>query len=333
MTSSSRVRSWTLPLLTAATVAVAGTAGCRSPAGVGRAPAADPVPEIERAARQALENERTINPASFPERTVGVTYFSVAATDTLLSPLGYGIADLLLNDLARSRQLQVVDRLRLDALMRETALAQSGATDPATAPRLGRLLTARKMVIGGLGRLPDGAVRIDARVLDVATSRLDVSIDAVASLDRILDAEKALAFQLFDRMGVTLTPAERAAVEQRPTRDIGALLAYGRAVRAEARGDYAGAAGEYEAAAARDPGFTAAQSRAAALRARLPRAVGGARVARAARLRAASLRAAGEVNRSPRGTFTRGDRVPGAADPAFRQAQSSTVVIIIHSTP
>ena len=83
------------------------------------------------------------------------------------------------------------------------------------------------------------------RVADAAQGTLvGQPVTERTSLDDILDSEKALALSLFTELGVTLTPAERAAVEQRPTRYLAAFLAYSKGVRAEAYGDYRTAAKE-----------------------------------------------------------------------------------------
>ena len=60
---------------------------------------------------------------------------------------------------------------------------------------------------------------------------------------------------------MTLTPAERVAVEQRPTRYLSAFLAYSQGSRAEALGDYRTAHAYYARAVMIDPGFSAAASR------------------------------------------------------------------------
>jgi hypothetical protein len=80
-------------------------------------------------------------------------------------------------------------------------------------------------------------------------------------LASIFDAEKSLAYRLFEELGVTLTPAERAAVEQRPTANLTAFLAYSRGVRDEAFGQYAAAAANFRAAVTADPSFGAARTR------------------------------------------------------------------------
>jgi len=62
-------------------------------------------------------------------------------------------------------------------------------------------------------------------------------------------------------MGVTLTPAERQSIEQRPSTNAIALLAYSRGVRDEARGQYEAAAQNFRAAVAADPSFGVARQR------------------------------------------------------------------------
>ena len=219
------------------------------------------VSEAEAAARAAIANERTINAATFPERTVGVAPFSVSAADTALAALGYGLADILITDLQRSGQLQIVDRIRIDALLRELQLVEAGRVDPATAPRVGKLVGARRLVLGALSQRPGGQLAIDARVADVVTGNVRAGVSATAPLADILTAEKDLALRLLTQLGVNLTPAARARIEERPTRNIAALLAYSRAVRYEVRADYQRAATEYRSALRLDPSFTLANDK------------------------------------------------------------------------
>lgn len=193
---------------------------------------------------------------------VGVFPFAAERGDTLLGPLAYGLADLLSTDIARSRRLTVVERAQLGAILREIDLGASGAVDPATAPRAGRLIAARRVVVGSLRRRGDRDIVFEARVADVESGRVDTALVASASLVDVLSAEKAIAHRLFESLGIVLTPQERALVDQRPTANLAALLAYGQAVQAEVDGQYAAAARAFRRAAAADPGFTHALSRA-----------------------------------------------------------------------
>jgi TolB-like protein len=213
----------------------------------------------EQAAKDAIANERALDVATLAPQSLGIPPFRVAASDTTLSALGYGLADLLTTDLARSGRLQVVDRLRLDAVLREISLVESGRVDTATAPRVGKLVQARRLVLGGLTETPGGGLAINAEVADVASGEVREAVSASAPLADILRAEKELAFRLFDQLGVTLTPAERGLVEQLPTKNVAAVLAYSRGVRFEAEGRYGEARDEYQRAVQLDPGFRGAQ--------------------------------------------------------------------------
>lgn len=64
-------------------------------------------------------------------------------------------------------------------------------------------------------------------------------------------------------MGVQLTPAEQEAINQRPTQNIQAFLAYSRGLEAEDRGDYGAAQAAYNDAVTLDPSFRAASQGAA----------------------------------------------------------------------
>ena len=108
------------------------------------------IKEAEAAARQAIAVEAQLRPDTLSVRTVGVLPFDQTGLDTSMTALGYGLADLLRVDLSKSSQLRIVDRLRLDAIMRELALGTSGRADSSAAPRVGRLVQARRVVYGAL---------------------------------------------------------------------------------------------------------------------------------------------------------------------------------------
>lgn len=228
------------------------------------APAPATVPAIDpatQAARAALRNEASIDARTIPERAIAVPPLIVRTTDTTLAPLGYGLADMLMTDLAHSSQLSVVERSRLDAMLRELQMVQAGQVDSARAPRVGKLLGARRLVVGTLSDRGNGELGIETRLANTVDGSLAGSVSARAPLASIFDAEKALAYRLFEQLGVTLTPEERAQVEQRPTANAAAFLAFSRGVRDEAFAQYGAAAANYRAAVLADPGFSAARAR------------------------------------------------------------------------
>lgn len=222
--------------------------------------------ELASDAKAAVAQEATIGtqaPAS--PRVVAVMPLRFTGTDTTLKALERGFADLLVTDLARSAQLSVVERSRMQALLDELSLAERGVTDATTSARAGRLLRAGRVVQGALLQVPTtGAsvvLRADAAVVDVPTSRVQGSAQGTDALDQLFAIEKKLALDLFQQLGVTLTPAERNAIEERPTRSLAAFLAYSHGLASEDAGRFDDATRYFEEAIRLDPQFRAAQEK------------------------------------------------------------------------
>jgi curli biogenesis system outer membrane secretion channel CsgG len=242
----------------AALAALGCLTGCMPPAAVtyaSRSATADSL------ARQAIQSEQSLNAANIPQNTVSVAPLAVLSADTTYSTLGFGVASLLVSDLSKSAKLTMVERLRIDAVLRELQLAESGRVDTATAPRIGRLVGARQIVVGAVDLRARNTIQVQSYVANTVTGRVGSSLNGSGTLAQIFDAEKALAFRLFDVLGVTLTPAERRAVEQKPTNSLVAFLSFSRASRAEAFGNYANAVALYADAVRLDPSFALAKQR------------------------------------------------------------------------
>lgn len=307
-------------LLAVCALSLAALCGCRATTGTA-ARAVEPDAEVSAAMTQEQ------HAAEIARGTIGVPPFKWTGADPRLTALGFAIADLLVTDLSRSAQLQLVERARLGDVLRETALAAAGRVDSSTAPRVGKLLGASRLILGSLDTLQSGDLRLGVRIADVTTGLLEQALDAQAPLTDLLAAEKIIAFRLFDALGVILSPAERAAVEDaNPAASLTSLTAYGRGVQAEAAGDRRRAYEEYQRAGGLSPSFRQANERAAALRqivqaeGSTPSLMPGARPINAA--------VAGTVDRLNRPldlvtSYTRPKA--GAGDPAF----PSTLVTVV----
>ncbi len=303
---------------------VLAASGCASRGAGGASRAAVSTVAGDSLAMRAAAQERGAD--STNRGALGVTPFSVVSTDERLAALGFALADLLVTDLSRSSQLQLVERSRLGDVLRELELNKNGRVDSTSAPRVGRLVRARRLVLGSIDALPNGELRMSARIADVESGVLEQALDGRAPLANILAAEKTVAFRLFDALGVTLTPAERARVEAVPQTNLESLSAYGRGVQAELAGDRRRALEEYERSMRYAPGFEAASERVADLRA----------AARAAVNAPSLLPGVREISAPELGTIDRLNRPldfitsltrpsGGASDPSF----PSTVVTVV----
>jgi tetratricopeptide (TPR) repeat protein len=217
--------------------------------------------ELAAEARATLQRESTLGTEVGDPTTVAVMPLRFTGNDSSLRPLERGFAELLTTDLARSSRLKVVERSRIQALLDEMALQRSGQTDAATNVRAGKLLRAGRVVQGSLLQLDGSQLRVDAAVVDVPTTQISGATQGSDQLDRLFDLEKRIALDLFRELGVTLTVAERNAIEQRPTRSLAAFLAYSRGLTSEDQGRYDEAGRFYRDAIRLDPGFGAAMQK------------------------------------------------------------------------
>jgi TolB-like protein len=220
------------------------------------------ISDADKVAKAALASENSLDAGKIPARTFAVLPFTVATRDTLLKPLGFGLADLLISDLSHTPELRMVERIHTDAILRELQMVDDGVTDPRQGPRVGKLVGARRLLLGSASMSNPTTMRLEARVVDVIAGTVQDVLSAEAPIDRVMDAEKQLALLILERLGITLTPAQRERIEQRQTTQLTALVAYGRGVEAEARGDAAGATAAFEEASRLDAAFGAARSQA-----------------------------------------------------------------------
>jgi len=220
--------------------------------------------ELEAAAKDALAQEASIAAQPGAPTTIAVPPLRFSGVDSTLLPLERGFADLLITDLSRSPKLTVLERDRIQTLVDEIARSQSSRADSATAVRSGRLLRAGRVVQGSLTQMPDRTLRVDVAVIDVPTTQALRSVQRGDVLEQLFAIEKQVAFDVFDALGVTLTPAQRDLVMQRPTRSVAAFAAFSEGLVAEDRGDLEGARTHFDRALREDPGFALAVDRQAA---------------------------------------------------------------------
>ncbi|HSH69606.1 MAG TPA: CsgG/HfaB family protein [Deferrisomatales bacterium] len=234
----------------------------------GSAFAASVVTDDDRAwAREALREERDLH-VDASRNTVGVLYFENHSGDAALDPFQKGLSLMLVTDLSSVEGLEVVERVRLQALVEELGLGRSGLVEAETAPRVGRLLGARWLVSGAFSAPAAETLRVDAAVLEVPKNEL-LSLPPVdQKLSEFFAVEKQLLFEILERVQVRLTPEAEARLRRPCSRSTTALLALSRGVVASDAGDYEQAAVEYNRALWEDPGVCLAGEQLQELRTR-----------------------------------------------------------------
>jgi TolB-like protein len=193
---------------------------------------------------------------------VAVFPFSYLGSDPNLKPLERGLTYLVITDLSKVKSLTLLERAQVQSLVDEMGLTQSGAVDPATGARSGRLLRAQDVVQGALQDAgANQKLKLDANVVATTSTSVVATGSSANQLPQLFDMEKAVVLQLLQKLGITLSAAEQRAISERPTADLQAFLAFSQGLEAEDRGDYQAASSAYQAATARDPNFKVARER------------------------------------------------------------------------
>lgn len=214
-------------------------------------------------ATTALADEAAINADTIPDNTIAVVDFDASYIDSSMRPLGTALAEFTARDLGKVKQLQVVERMKIDAIMQEIELGQTDMIDRSTAPRLGRLVGGKHIVTGSLAGIGDKSLRIDGLVVTTTDSSTIAPQPTEEPLDKLFRAQKQFVFNILDGMGIDITADERDMIAEVPTESYLALLAYGRGLDYYRRGMLPQAEAAFNEAAAADPGFSEARGAAA----------------------------------------------------------------------
>jgi TolB-like protein len=139
---------------------------------------------------------------------VAVLYFDNKGNPEL-EPLKVGLAQMLVTDLTGTEGITVVERSRVQEILDELELGHSGKVDPATAAKVGSMLGARWLVMGNYFEVM-GTLRIDARIVEVETSKLLISVGEDATTSAVFNIEKNLAAKLQAALAAAATePGEK----------------------------------------------------------------------------------------------------------------------------
>lgn len=138
----------------------------------------------------------------------------------------------------------------------------TGILDPATAPRAGQLLGARRLVSGSFAPAGGTDIRLDAALVSVPDGALtEAGAGRDGPLSEVLRLEKRLVYDILAALGIEPEPEEREEIDRLPTRSFLAFLAFSRGLDFEERGLGSAASAQYREAVRLDPGFEVARIR------------------------------------------------------------------------
>jgi TolB-like protein len=148
---------------------------------------------------------------SAPRKNVAVLYFDNYTGKPDYDPLGKGIASLMISDLSAVQEIQLVERDRLQDLIKEIDAQHTKYFDSTTAVKVGHMVGAEYVVVGSFTTVQP-QMRIDTRVLRVETGEIVKTAQVTGDEDKFFDLEQKLADRLVDGLGIALSPEGRQAL-------------------------------------------------------------------------------------------------------------------------
>jgi TolB-like protein len=163
--------------------------------------------------------------------------FSVGKYQEQLGPLGKGLADFFEHDFGKISSMKVVERDKINFVLKELELQKTGAVDQATAVRVGKILGAKYMVFGSITQLDDRNTRMVVKVVSVETSEIIASVDKEGAPNYV-KLEKALVEELAQKLDVKLSDDVKSLIQEGGTESLDALTLYNKGLEYQDRYDY-----------------------------------------------------------------------------------------------
>jgi TolB-like protein/class 3 adenylate cyclase len=196
-----------------------------------------------------------------PEKSIAVLPFNNLSKNEENAFFADGVQDEILSDLAKVADLKVISR---------TSVMLYKAGNPRNLREIGRQLGVAHVVEGNVQRA-GGKFRVNAQLVDTRTDKHLWGQTYDRDLADVFAIQSEIAQKIADQLEAKISPREKAAIEEQPTKDIAAYDLYIRAISLfpkaageegkEKEKDLFQALDLLNQAVARDPGFLLAYCR------------------------------------------------------------------------
>src|SRR5438067_1235166 len=157
--------------------------------------------------------------ANVPEKSIAVLPFENLSSDKENAFFTGGVQDEILTDLARIADLKVISRT---SVMQYKTGAQRNLRE------IGQQLGVAHLVEGSVQRVSN-RVRVNAQLIDARNDGHVWAQTYDRDLADVFAIQSEIAKAIADQLQAKLSPAEKNAIEQRPTTDVAAFELYSRA--------------------------------------------------------------------------------------------------------
>lgn len=168
-----------------------------------------------------------------------------------------GLPSIMINNLTGGTDLQVIERERIEWLLDELKLQESGKVDQSTAVRTGELLGANAVVFGSF-IATEGEMNISARVVKVETGEVLFGDQVQGGPDEFFALIKELSQKVTKSINVEMEETKLGANQ---TQSLDAMMAYSDGLSLLEAGKYREAQQKFQRALEHDENFAKARKK------------------------------------------------------------------------
>lgn len=190
---------------------------------------------------------------------VSVLYFDNDSRDVDLEAMKKGLTDLIITDLVAWDGVQVVERTRLEDVLKELNFQQTKYVDKATATKLGKVLNAKYLVYGSMLLAGQSRLMLTIRLVGV-DGNVVATFKEEDEKDKIFDLEQRVANKLVAQIDSSLTP-NAFARRKIKVPDLATVIAYGKALDLRDEGKLEEAQAAFRALVSKSPTFLLGRER------------------------------------------------------------------------
>jgi TolB-like protein len=195
-------------------------------------------------------------PAKPTHISIGVNDLQTQATTAKYSSLGLGISQMLVSALNTVQHVLVIGRYDLKEALDEIALGQTGLLDEKTTVKVGEMVGANYLVNGAFHEV-EGQIRLDVRLIDVATGATLISIRNAGSVQNYFSVIEKTEKELVEKL--RLLTKLKLEIDKLHKPDIEALVDLSDGLKQKDEGNPIAAIGKINDAISKDPDFVAAK--------------------------------------------------------------------------
>jgi len=125
----------------------------------------------------------------------------------------------MISDLSNINMINIVERDRLESILKEQKLNNTQDFDPETASEIGRLLGAEIILTGAYFEM-FGSLRVDARFIDVTTGEILKSDGVDGESSKFFKIQKQLSWKIIKNLDAKLSEEERNLLETKQNEEL-----------------------------------------------------------------------------------------------------------------